>query len=250
MTIYQKILSAKSEGKKLLSILIDPDTSNLGDIFKSINKAASAHIDYFFIGGSLLHNNNLFKIIEYIKTNTNIPSILFPGGVNQICSEASATLLPCVISGRNADLLIGKHVESAGLLKNSGIEVISLGYMLIDSGKPTTVNYITNTSPIPYENNNIAVSTAIAGEMLGLKMIYLEAGSGASKTISIKMVEAVSKNTSVPLIVGGGIKTADQAEKILEAGADMVVVGNALEKNNDFVFDLSAAVHSIKTKLV
>jgi len=250
MTIYEKILEAKIRGQKLLSMLIDPDTSDLEYIYNSIDKAISAHIDYFFIGGSLLHQNSLTKIVDYIKTKCLIPVIIFPGNTIQICDNADATLFPSLISGRNADLLIGKHVESAGLLRNSNTEVISLGYMLIDSGKQTTVNYISNTTPIPYGNNNIAVSTAIAGEMLGLKMIYLESGSGAPRTISPKMIASVSNNINIPLIVGGGIKTPEQIENILDSGADMVVVGTALEVDNELIFDLSATVHSIKTKIV
>jgi len=250
MTIYQKILSAKVEGRKLLSMLVDPDTSDLTLIFKSIDKAISAHIDYFLIGGSLLYYNRLSDVVDYIKAHSDIPVVLFPGGTNQIYKQADATLLPSVISGRNADLLIGKHVEAAGMLRNSGLEIISLGYLLIDSGRATTVNYMSNTSPIPYDNNNIANSTAIAGEMLGLKMIYLEAGSGAKRPVSESMIELVSKNLSVPLIVGGGIKSVEEAEYILDAGADMIVVGNALESNADFIFDLSGTVHTIKTKLI
>ncbi|MDB4438935.1 geranylgeranylglyceryl/heptaprenylglyceryl phosphate synthase [bacterium] len=250
MTIYKKILEAKVLGKKLLTMLIDPDTKDLENIYKTIDKAISAHVDCFFIGGSLLHQNSLAEIVDYIKSKTHIPVILFPGNTAQVYSQADATLFPSVISGRNPELLIGRHVESAGLLRESGIEVISLGYMLIDSGLTTTVNYITNTSPIPYDNTNIAISTAIAGELLGMKMIYLEAGSGAPRTISSKMINQVSKNINVPLIVGGGIKTPEQAEEILDAGADMIVVGNALETNDDLIFDLSATVHSIKTKTV
>ena len=179
--IYKKILEAKVLGKKLLTMLIDPDTKDLENIYKTIDNAISAHVDCFFIGGSLLHQNSLAEIVDYIKSKTHIPVILFPGNTAQVYSQADATLFPSVISGRNPELLIGRHVESAGLLRESGIEVISLGYMLIDSGLTTTVNYITNTSPIPYDNTNIAISTAIAGELLGMKMIYLEAGSGAPR---------------------------------------------------------------------
>ena len=250
MAIYKKISRAKLVGRKLLAMLIDPDCNNLSEVFKGINKAIAAHVDYFLIGGSLLQYNKMPEIIEYIKSQSTIPVILFPGGTMQIDASADAMFLPSVISGRNADLLIGKHVEVAPIIKSSGLEVLPMGYMLIDSGHKTTVHYMSNTQPIPYNNDAIAVSTALAGEMLGLKMIYLEAGSGASKHVSCSMINAVSKEVDLPIIVGGGITTANQAEDILSSGADMIVVGNAIEENSSFIFDLSTVVHSKKTNTI
>lgn len=247
MAIYKKICAAKRQGTKLLTMLIDPDTSNLTTLYKSINIAIDAHVDYFFVGGSLILENNISPIINYIKTNSSTPVVIFPGSTIQIDKNADCLLLPSVISGRNADLLIGKHIEAIGLIKSSNLETIPLGYILIDSGVSTTVHYMTNTNPIPYSKTEIAKATAMAGEMLGLKMLYLEAGSGAAKPVSCDMINAVSQNTDTPLIVGGGIRTPEAANAILSAGADMIVIGTALEKDINLIYDLSAAVHSIRS---
>lgn len=248
MTIYKRICEDKKRGQKLLTMLIDPDNNDLDRLFKNINVAIDAHIDYFFLGGSLLFNNNINAIINHIKTLCQIPVVLFPGSQVQVNNNADCLLLPSVISGRNADLLIGKHVEAAGLIKASNLETISLGYMLIDSGTTTTVHYMSNTQPIPYSKPDIATATAIAGEMLGLQMLYLEAGSGAQQAVSQKMINAVSQSTNVPLIVGGGIRSPETAQRVLNNGADMIVIGTALENNINLVYDLSAAVHSITSK--
>lgn len=248
MSIYNNIIKAKKEGRKLLSVLIDPDHTS-DDILIGIKNAIEAHVDYFFIGGSLLHGNAAGELIDFIKSNSNIPVILFPGSTMQINIEADALLYSSVISGRNPELLIGRHVESAFLLKKSPLEIISLGYMLIDSGQVTSVNYMSNTQPIPHDKRSIAVSTAIAGELLGLKMIYLEAGSGARRAVSSKMIQDVSHNISIPLIVGGGIREPEMATAALLSGADMVVIGNAAEKDPSLIFDMSAAVHSLKSKI-
>jgi putative glycerol-1-phosphate prenyltransferase len=181
------------------------------------------------VGGSLVADQHIHELIPYIKSRTSLPEILFPGSTHQIVPDADGILFLSLISGRNPDLLIGRHVEAAPLLKQTPLEVIPTGYMLIDCGVPTTASYISNTQPIPYHKPEIAVSTAMAGEMLGLKLMYLDGGSGAAKAISSAMVEQVSAHTDTPLLVGGGIRSIEEAERLWQAGADLLVVGTATE---------------------
>jgi putative glycerol-1-phosphate prenyltransferase len=176
-------------------------------------------------------HDQLSTILKTIKSSCGIPVILFPGNNLQINREADAILLLSLISGRNPELLIGRHVISAPILKNSGLEVISTGYLLIDSGKTTTVNYMSQTMPIPREKSDIAACTAMAGEMLGMKLIYLDAGSGAGQPVPADMIRTVRNSVSIPVIVGGGITGATQAKEAFRAGADVVVAGNAIEKD-------------------
>lgn len=206
--------------------------------------AASGHVDYFFIGGSLILNNELDRCVRHIKAHSKVPIILFPGNTYQLSKSADGILLLSLISGRNPELLIGKQVIAAPYLKQSKLEILSTGYMLIDGGKPTAVSYISNTQPIPADKPDIAVCTAMAGEMLGLKMLYMDAGSGARQPVSNAMIEQVSKNTDIPLIVGGGIRTTEQVADKLAAGADMIVVGNAIEKDPDLLVHFARTIHS------
>lgn len=238
--IYDTILSGKQQGRKLLAILIDPDKFDSAEI---LDIAAEARVDLLFTGGSLLTNGNLEHCIEIIRRHSSIPVVLFPGNAMQISSKADGILLLSLISGRNPEMLIGKHVIAAPLLKASGLEVIPTGYMLVESGRQTTVSYISNTTPIPADKNDVAICTAMAGEMLGLKMIYLEAGSGAINPVSEAMIRAVRSNISVPLIVGGGINTPAKAHAACKAGADVIVVGNAAEKDADLVKSIAEAIH-------
>ena len=245
MNLYTNILEKKAKGKKLFAILIDPDKQKNSVLSLIVQKANEANVDYFFVGGSLLTNDNLEECIKTIKNNSNIPVILFPGNAMQINKNADGILFLSLISGRNPDLLIGKQVISAPILKQTSLEVISTGYMLIDSGKPTTASYMSNTLPIPRNKNGIATSTAIAGEYLGMKLIYMDGGSGAEKPIEIDMIKQVSNQINIPLIVGGGICNAQKAIDNCNAGADLIVVGNAIEKNADLILEISKAVHSV-----
>ena len=245
MNLYTSILEKKAKGKKLFAILIDPDKQKNSVLSLIVQKANEANVDYFFVGGSLLTNDNLDECIKTIKNNSNIPVILFPGNAMQINKNADGILFLSLISGRNPELLIGKQVISAPILKQTSLEVISTGYMLIDSGKPTTASYMSNTLPIPRNKNGIATSTAIAGEYLGMKLIYMDGGSGAEKPIKIDMIKQVSKQINIPLIVGGGICNAQKAIDNCNAGADLIVVGNAIEKNADLILEISKAVHSV-----
>jgi phosphoglycerol geranylgeranyltransferase len=236
---YDLLLQRRSQGKKSLAVLIDPDkTQRLPELLRI---AESAPPDFFFVGGSFMSDGNLENCIAQIRAASDIPIIIFPGTTMQISPAADAILLLSVISGRNAELLIGRHVAAAPVLRKSGLEIIPTGYMLIESGAVTTVNYISNTQPIPRDKNSIAACTAMAGEQLGMKLIYLEAGSGAQLPVTNAMVESVRASISVPLIVGGGLKTKAEIAERFAAGADVIVIGNVLEENPGLLSELAHA---------
>ncbi len=235
--IKKKLLSGK-----LFSILIDPDKYNLEEIENKLDLINSAQVDLLFVGGSLV-SNAVDCLIEMIRKKTNIPVLLFPGSLLQISEKAHGVLLLTLISGRNPEFLIGNQVVAAPILKKSGLEIISTGYMLIDSGKLTSVEYMSNTRAIPHEKIDIAVATSMAGEMLGNKLIFMDAGSGAPKPISGNMVKAVRNNISIPLIVGGGIRSEEKVREVCESGADIIVVGNAIETNTDLIHKFARVIH-------
>jgi phosphoglycerol geranylgeranyltransferase len=247
--IYQQFVGAKKSGHKKFAVLIDPDKVRLAKWQKVLDHAVEAGVDYFFIGGSLVVNDMLDYVLKSMKEKCNIPMILFPGNSFQLSYKADAILFLSLISGRNADLLIGKHVITAPFLKVSPLEIISTGYMLVDGGVLTSVQYMSNTNPIPNTKDDIALCTALAGEMLGLKMIYMDAGSGAKVPVPSSMIEAVSGAVSIPLIVGGGIKTPEKAMETAKAGADIIVVGNAIEKDPSLVAEMADAIHSFSAQL-
>jgi putative glycerol-1-phosphate prenyltransferase len=231
-------------GKKF-AVLVDPDKGSK-ERFKEIAEAAcESSVDYILVGGSLLTTDSLDICIQTIKDNCNIPVVLFPGNTLQISEKADAILFLSLISGRNPEMLIGNHVIAAPYLRQAGIEVIPTGYMLIDSGRMTTAMYMSNTKPIPADKDDVAACTAMAGEMLGLKMIYMDAGSGAQNPISGSMISMVKKNVDLPIVLGGGIDTPEKATMACQAGADMIVVGNAIEKNISLITSISEAVHAI-----
>ncbi len=226
--IYSQIIKNKKQGKKSLAVLLDPDMyDKLPQIIYQIKKIQP---DWLFAGGSMVQNNHLDKMILQIKKKCNIPIFLFPGNNTQISINADALLFLSLISGRNPEFLIGQHVIAAPILAKSKLEIIPTGYILVENGKTTSVEYISQTKPIPRDKADIALATALAGEMLGMKMIYLEAGSGAAKPVPAKLIKKVSKNLHIPLIVGGGIRNKKQMKKAFEAGADIVVIGTAIEK--------------------
>jgi len=245
--LYNQISERKKLGKKSFSVLIDPDKVDIAGIDQLVQIATNSKVDYFFVGGSLVISNHLDECIRQIKSNCDIPVILFPGSPSQVSRYADALLYLSLISGRNPELLIGQHVISAPFVKKSGLEIIPTGYMVIDGGAPTTVSYISNASPIPSDKNEIAMCTAMAGEMLGMKLIYMDAGSGAKKPIEEAMIAKVASHIEVPLIVGGGITNAEKAYINCKAGADIIVVGNAIEKDLSLIKDISAAVHASDT---
>ncbi|WMJ71585.1 geranylgeranylglyceryl/heptaprenylglyceryl phosphate synthase [Cytophagaceae bacterium ABcell3] len=242
MKIYNKIVNSKVLNKKSFAVLLDPDKLTTSECIKLVNKSQEAVIDYFFIGGSLITRKNFNDIIKVVKDHSDIPVVIFPGSNLQIDENADAILLLSLISGRNPEFLIGQHVIAAPLLKESGIEVVPTGYMLVDCGKPTTVSYISNTTPIPHDKPSVASCTALAGEMLGMRLTYLDGGSGAKEPISPEMIAMTRKTVNTPIIVGGGIDTKEKAAAALKAGADIIVVGNAIESNPDFLNEVSETV--------
>ena len=246
--IYQSLVQQKQKGKKSFAVLIDPDKVNAAILDDLIDRVTNAQVDYLLVGGSLVISNRLDEVVTQLKSNCDIPVILFPGSPSQITRHADALLYLSLISGRNPELLIGQHVISAAAVKQSGLEIISTGYMVIDGGAPTTVSYISNAAPIPSDKNEIAQCTAMAGEMLGMKLIYMDAGSGAKKAITESMIEKVSQVIEVPLVIGGGIKDPEKAYLNCKAGADVIVIGNAIEKDPSLIKEMSDAIHGVSVR--
>lgn len=247
--IYQSLADRKQHGKKSFAVLIDPDKVNDDNMEQLIELATDARVDYFLVGGSLVISNYLDECVQLIKQRCDIPVILFPGSPSQVSKYADALLYLSLISGRNPELLIGQHVVSAPVVKQSGLEIMPTGYMVIDGGAPTTVSYISNAAPLPSDKNEIAMCTAMAGEMLGMKLIYMDAGSGAKRAISEAMIQKVAGCIDVPLIIGGGITTPEKAYLNCKAGADVIVVGNAIEKDPSLIKEIAAAVHGVKVSV-
>jgi phosphoglycerol geranylgeranyltransferase len=247
--IYHSLTERKRSGKKSFAVLIDPDKVNDSNMEFLIELSVSAKVDYFLVGGSLVISNYLDECIQLIKKNCLIPTVLFPGSPSQVSKYADALLYLSLISGRNAELLIGQHVVSAPFVKKSGLEIMATGYMVVDGGAPTTVSYISNASPLPADKNEIAMCTAMAGEMLGMKLIYMDAGSGAKRAISESMIEKVAQSITIPLIVGGGITDPEKAYLNCKSGADVIVVGNAIEKDASLIKEMADAVHSVAVKV-
>ena len=243
--LYQQLLEKKSKGQKSFAILIDPDKVDDTKLDELTELAVAAKADYLFVGGSLVISNHLDKVVQRIKRNCDIPAILFPGSPSQISVHADGLLYLSLISGRNPELLIGQHVISAAAVKQSGLEIIATGYMVIDGGAPTTVSYISNAAPVPADKNEIAMCTAMAGEMLGMRVIYMDAGSGAKRAVSDSMIEKVAHSIEIPLIVGGGITTPEKAYRNCRAGADVLVIGNAIEKDPSLIKEMGAAIHAL-----
>ena len=240
MKILSHIYQAREAGRMLIAQLIDPDYirdfDHLSDI---VNRASNAGVDFFFFGGSLITANPAFDIVKALKGISSIPVILFPSSPAHIDKNADGILFLSLISGRNSEFLIGNHVAAAPILKKSNLEILPTGYILVGCGAPTTAQYISNTNPIPYNKPEIAAATALAGEMLGLKLIYLDGGSGAEKPVSPEMVAKVKAWVSSPIIVGGGIKSTADATALRDAGADILVIGNGAEKRPEFISELS-----------
>lgn len=244
-SIYSSLTEKKAKGHKSFAVLIDPDKVNPASMDELLGMVTEARVDYLLVGGSLVISNRLDEVVLQIKKNCDIPVILFPGSPSQITTHADALLYLSLISGRNPELLIGQHVISAAAVKQSGLEIISTGYMVIDGGAPTTVSYISNAAPIPADKNEIAMCTAMAGEMLGMKLIYMDAGSGAKRPIHESMIEQVSRVIEAPLVIGGGIKDPEKAYINCKAGADVIVIGNAIEKDPTLIREMSDAIHSV-----
>lgn len=242
-----KALDILHDGTKKIAILIDPDKmGSPTDVIHLVKKINFLNPAFIFVGGSTVEISDFQQVVNLIKENSEIPIIIFPGSHHQISPNADGILFLTLISGRNPDFLIGHQVESAHVLKKMDIEVIPTGYLLIDGGRTSTVSYVSQTTPIPADQINIAVKTSVAGELLGLKSIFLDAGSGAKTPINEQMIQAVKNQLSVPLIIGGGIRTKKQIEKAFNAGADVVVIGNRIEEDADFLLDINEFMTSYK----
>jgi len=216
--------------KKSIALLLDPDKAKGESLRNILMTANESKTDYIFTGGSLTFNS-IDNLIDEVRNHSSIPVILFPGNLLQLTLKADRILLLSLISGRNSELLIGNHVIAAPYLKDAREKLVSVGYILVSSGNRTSVEYISQTEAIPPDKPEIAVATALAGEMLGLSMIYLEAGSGASNPVPTNLIRAVRDNISIPLAVGGGIRNKDQVEEIFNSGSDLIILGNGCEKN-------------------
>ena len=237
--IYQSILTNSKNGKKLFGVLIDPDKQNTIELLKTIEVCNNSAVDYFFVGGSIITKGSFKKTVQVINSNTSKPIIIFPGSPDQIAKEATAILFLSLISGRNPEYLIGSQVIAAPLIKKTNLEVIPTAYLLVDCGTTTTAIYVSDTNPIPYDKSEIAATTALAGEYLGLKLTYIDGGSGAKRCISSAMIAATKKNITGPLIIGGGIKTPQAAQEIYQAGADVIIVGNGAEQNRNLILEIA-----------
>lgn len=247
--IHPLLIAARAAGKKLLAVLIDPDKAKRDNLELLADYANRGFIDAFFWGGSLVNAPQGSYYLRLLKAQlSDTPIILFPGSTYQLDDQADGLLLLSLLSGRNADLLIGCHVQVAGRIKQMNLDHAATGYLLIDGGKPTSVSYMSNTTPIPADKPSIAAATALAGEQLGMKLIYMDAGSGAVNPVSPAMIKGVRREVGLPVIVGGGIRTPERAAAALAAGADMVVVGNALERDSSWLPELAAAVQAAGTE--
>lgn len=247
--VYEALVKRKSGGASSFALLIDPDQVDDASLDALLPLVEEAGVDFLFVGGSLVVSEYLETCVTKIKSRLSAPVLLFPGSPSQITPKADALLYLSLISGRNPELLIGQHVISAPAVRKSGLEVISTGYMVIDGGAPTTVSYISHAAPLPSDKPDIAMCTAMAGEMLGHKLIYMDAGSGARKPISELMISRVASSIQVPLIVGGGIQDPEKAYRNVKAGADVIVVGNAAEKDPTLIREISSAVHGAVSSL-
>ena len=234
INIYNQILKSKINNQKLLAILLDPDKIDLDKaevLIEKINQSPATHI---FIGGSLVENNILDELIVKIKQICDLPIVLFPGNPSQISDKSDAILFLSLISGRNPDFLIEHQVKAAPILKKTQLEIISTGYILIESGTETAVERVSKTKPLDRNNPDLALATAQAGEMLGNKLIYLEAGSGAKQAVPLEMIKKVAQNIEIPLLIGGGIIDLQGIQEAYDSGADLVVIGTAFENDIDF----------------
>ena len=236
--IYQNIITALSENKKLLAVLIDPDKIKLDAVSGFISKVNESIATHIFVGGSEVSEGVTEILVEAIKKHTVLPVVLFPGDVIQITYKADGILFLSLISGRNPEYLIGKHVEAVSKLKETNLEVIPTGYMLIENGKETAVQRVSETKPIKRSHVQTIIDTAKAGELLGMKLIYLEAGSGATHPIESEIISKVKQALTIPLIIGGGIRSKSELQSAYNAGADLVVIGTAFENDESFFDNL------------
>ncbi|RXJ52186.1 geranylgeranylglyceryl/heptaprenylglyceryl phosphate synthase [Gelidibacter gilvus] len=237
--LYQDILTAISLKEKLLAVLIDPDKLKLEAVSTFMIKLKASSATHIFVGGSTVEENETDLLIQELKRWTKLPILIFPGDVSQLSSHADGLLFLSLVSGRNPDYLIGKQVEAVSVLRTMQLEIIPTGYLLIENGKKTAVERVTKTHPLNRQNIQTIVDTAKAAELLGMKCIYLEAGSGAIDPINSEIIQSVKRELQIPLIVGGGIKSKNQLDAAYHSGADLVVIGTAFEENDLFFEEIN-----------
>lgn len=238
-SIYQTISSHAAAAQKMFGVLIDPDKQSVAELLKVIKLCNSYAVDFFFVGGSIITKGDFNQTCRLIHENTDKPVIIFPGSPDQVSKYADAILFLSLISGRNPEFLIGSHVAATPKLQKLDLEIIPTGYLLVDCGTTTTAIYVSETNPIPYGNADIAATTALAGEYLGLRLTYIDGGSGAKKCVSTEMIKKTREAISGPLIIGGGIRTPEAAAEIYKAGADIIIVGNAIENNQELIIRIA-----------
>lgn len=248
MSIYQNIIKAHQEKRGLLSVLIDPDKTTPDEANKISQNAENMGIDIILVGGSLLTTDRFHQVVSSLKEKRTVPIVIFPGTIMQISKDADAILFLSLISGRNPEYLIGNQVIASPMIKAAGIEPISTGYMMIESGNQTSASFMSNSFPIPRNKPDIASAHALAAEYLGMKQIYLEGGSGAELSVPNEMVQHVSNHTNLPIWVGGGIKTPQEARIKVESGATVIVIGTHFEKNNGHT-QIESFANEIKQKV-
>ena len=246
MSTFERLLKVRKERGAGYFILLDPDKSKREQLPSFVREATEAGVDGFLVGGSLMSTDDFEQHLRAIKENTSVPVIIFPGSIMQVSSVADAILFLILISGRNPEHLIGSQVIAAPIIKRSGLEPISTGYMLIEAGNMTSAEFMSNTKPIPRDKPDIALAHALAAEIIGMKFVYLDAGSGANSSVPEDMIRAIAGKCSLPIIVGGGIRTPEEARKKVEAGASFIVTGTVTEHNNhrSFIKEFAEAVHS------
>ncbi|WP_375436214.1 geranylgeranylglyceryl/heptaprenylglyceryl phosphate synthase [uncultured Hymenobacter sp.] len=246
-SLYDNLTKRRKLGHKSLAVLLDPDNLDEASCQQLVELSAQHVVDYFFVGGSLVMSSHQAALIHLLKSRSPIPVLLFPSHSLHLDAQADGILLLSLISGRNPEFLIGQHVIAAPALRQSNLQILPTGYMLVDTGRQTTASYMSGTTPLPHDKPTIAACTAMAGEQLGLRLIYLDGGSGALYPISPAMIRAVRQAVELPLIVGGGIDTLEKARAALSAGADVVVIGNQIEKTPEFLEKVSQVVQSFNT---
>jgi phosphoglycerol geranylgeranyltransferase len=233
-SVYEYLLGVKERRGAGFLVLLDPDRTTPEKIGEQASRCGRAGVDAILVGSSLMMGNGFEQAVRAVKQAVDVPVILFPGEKSQVSAEADAILFLSLLSGRNPELLIGEQIRSAPLIRRIGLEAIATAYLLVDSGRPTSVEFMSNTKPLPSDKPDIAVAHAMVAEMYGMKFIYLEAGSGAERPVPNDMVRAVVSEVSIPVMVGGGIRTPEAVAEKVQAGASFVVVGNRLEERGDY----------------
>ncbi len=246
-TVYEYITEARRANRRLFFLLIDPDETDADAVHELVTAATENGVDGFLVGGSLVTREKVARSVRLVKAATDRPVVLFPGAAQHVVPEADAILFLSLLSGRNPDYLVGQHIQAAPVIRDYNLEAIPTAYLLVESGGMTSVEFISATRPLPRSNLDIAVAHALAAQYLGMKLVYLEAGSGARMPVPDEMVEAVSRQCPLPLIVGGGLITAEMAAEKAMAGATVIVAGNHFERKKALkeLRDFADSIHAV-----